>query len=318
MPPRIFIPAYAKVNLWLRVGPAITDPPPEHPDWAGYHPVDSHLHAIDLADDLLCDAPAIPPALHRPRPLHGARSDQPDPCEVSYAWARGAIRPPGFAALNPCDWPPHADLCRHAHSALSALTGRTLPVRIRIRKRIPSGAGLGGGSSDAAATLMAINAVHGLGLSLDDLVGVAAGIGADVAFFLRDGFASPPAPAIASGIGERLTHAPDRRSDPLALVLPRFGCPTGAVYSAFDLLDPPAQSDDPEPNELLPAAITVRPELQPILDAARAAGITLRMTGSGSAMFALRQNPHDNIPQVLAKAFSRLPNPPNIINTALV
>ncbi len=94
--------------------------------------------------------------------------------------------------------PPEDDLVVRSARTLQQLTGTGLGVKIRVLKRIPVGAGLGGGSSDAATTLHALNTLWQLGLDVDRLAEIGLGLGADVPVFVR-GFA-----AFAEGIGERL------------------------------------------------------------------------------------------------------------------
>jgi len=94
---------------------------------------------------------------------------------------------------------PADDLCLRAAEALRRASGRRLGADISIEKQVPSGAGLGGGSSDAAATLLSLNRLWQLDWPLEQLAGLALGLGADVPFFLGN------AAAIVEGIGERLT-----------------------------------------------------------------------------------------------------------------
>ena len=98
--------------------------------------------------------------------------------------------PPGLDEQN--------ELCCRAARALQAATGCALGVDIQVSKRIPQGAGLGGGSSDAATTLLGLNQLWGLGQSREALQQVAASLGADVPFFVFG------RPALARGVGERL------------------------------------------------------------------------------------------------------------------
>jgi 4-diphosphocytidyl-2-C-methyl-D-erythritol kinase len=103
------------------------------------------------------------------------------------------------------DLPPEADLVVQAATALQSYAGVTAGVRIRVDKRIPAGGGLGGGSSDAATTLLALNRLWGCALSDAVLEALALELGADVPVFVRG------QAAWAEGVGERLTAvAPDR------------------------------------------------------------------------------------------------------------
>ena len=125
-----------------------------------------------------------------------------------------------------------ANLVWTALDALEAEAGRALPVDVRIDKRIPSQAGLGGGSSDAAAALVAVDRLYGLGLGADRLEAVAAGVGSDVPFFVRGGA------QWAEGRGERLRPASAPEFAAL-LVKGEAGLSTAEVYGAFDRLPAP-------------------------------------------------------------------------------
>jgi 4-diphosphocytidyl-2-C-methyl-D-erythritol kinase len=98
------------------------------------------------------------------------------------------------------------------------------PVTIRIRKKIPVGGGLGGGSSDAAATLVALNRLLGLRCSRRELVSLAAELGADVPFFIYG------TPARARGIGERVRPVGSLPRLWMVLIYPGFSVSTGWVY----------------------------------------------------------------------------------------
>lgn len=150
-----------------------------------------------------------------------------------------------------------------------AAVGRTASVR--LVKRIPPGAGLGGGSADAAAVLRWAGVhPHGKGLAL------AASLGADVPFCLAGGRAR------VRGIGERLNPLPEVGLEVTLLLLP-FGVPTGAVYARWDELGGPAADG---PNDLEPAALDVEPRLAPWRDAlGEAAGAAPVLAGSGSTWF---------------------------------
>ena len=115
------------------------------------------------------------------------------------------------------------------HRAARLLWRPGLPgVRIDVKKEIPGGAGLGGGSSNAAAALMALNHVWRLGLSPERLRRLAAGLGADIPFFLT-------APrAWGTGIGDKLTPLPPAADFHILLVKPRVKIPTPLVYRLYD------------------------------------------------------------------------------------
>ncbi|MBU1040609.1 MAG: 4-(cytidine 5'-diphospho)-2-C-methyl-D-erythritol kinase [Proteobacteria bacterium] len=117
-----------------------------------------------------------------------------------------------------------------AWKAYAQATGRRQDVEVRLTKRIPSGAGLGGGSSDAAAMLRWLQAQAGASaLTQAELVLLAAGIGADVPFFLQDG------PALARGIGEDLSAVDlDLSAFTLLLALPPVHVSTAWAFGAWD------------------------------------------------------------------------------------
>lgn len=115
------------------------------------------------------------------------------------------------------------------HRAAMLLWQPGLPgVRIEVKKKIPSGAGLGGGSSNAATALMALNHIWRRGLSPKHLQRMGVGLGADVAFFLS----SPR--AWATGIGDILTPLPPAAAFHILLVKPRVKIPTPLVYRLYD------------------------------------------------------------------------------------
>lgn len=185
------------------------------------------------------------------------------------------------------------NLAWKALDVLEARVGRTLPCRVEIDKRIPSKAGLGGGSSDAAAVLVAADALFLLGLERNELEGLAAAVGSDVPFFIRGGA------QWAAGRGERLGVA--EMPQFAAVIVPNAGgLATRDVYAAFDALPPPpAPDDEPCPagmprlagwvrNDLWPAAHALLPELEAVATALAEAGAeTTLLCGSGSAMAGL-------------------------------
>ncbi len=209
----------------------------------GYHLLRSLVCAVDLADEL----------------------------ELS-------LRPRGIELLAPDELgPPERNL---AHRAARALLGDGDPgVRIVLRKRIPVGAGLGGGSSDAAAVLAGLNALLALGRTPEELRALGASLGADVPFFLG------PSPAWVEGIGERVSPAAVKLPGAFLILVPPFGCPTPAVYRTFDALGPHAAPEFE--NDLWPAAVGLFPELRTYRELlAGVAPGRVGMTGSGSGLFA--------------------------------
>jgi 4-diphosphocytidyl-2-C-methyl-D-erythritol kinase len=133
-------------------------------------------------------------------------------------------RPDGHLARHDLGAPlPADDLCLRAATALRATSGTSLGADISIEKRIPTGAGLGGGSSDAASTLLALNRLWNLGWPQERLAELGLRLGADVPFFLGG------RNAVVEGIGERLTPI----SIPpvwLAVVKPAASLATATIF----------------------------------------------------------------------------------------
>jgi 4-diphosphocytidyl-2-C-methyl-D-erythritol kinase len=153
-----------------------------------------------------------------------------------------------------------------AHHAVEQAINRAIPTRFHLHKRIPPGSGLGGASSDAAAVLRGLAALHRLDL---DLLSIASSIGADVPFFLAGGTAR------AEGRGEKLTRVPTKPGW-FALAWPAIELSTASVYRAWDEVHGDA------PNHLRRAAERAEPR---VVDFAKRLGPGWQMTGSGSAFF---------------------------------
>jgi 4-diphosphocytidyl-2-C-methyl-D-erythritol kinase len=115
-----------------------------------------------------------------------------------------------------------------AWKALQRLTGKELPVKVTLRKWIPAGAGLGSGSADAAAVLVGLNELFGLGLQVGELREVGAGIGADVPFCISGGT------AMGEGVGEILTPLPAPPAHLLVVAKPLRNADTDKIYRAYD------------------------------------------------------------------------------------
>jgi 4-diphosphocytidyl-2-C-methyl-D-erythritol kinase len=154
-----------------------------------------------------------------------------------------------------------------AHAAMQKEAGRELPTRFHLDKRIPPGAGMGGASSDAAAALRGLKAIHNL--KEIDLAKIASTIGADVPFFLTGGG------AIAEGRGERLTPMAIEH-EWFAIAWPDIELLTADVYRAWD------EVGGEGANQLRKAAGHVEPRVN---DFAKLLGEDWQMTGSGSAFF---------------------------------
>jgi 4-diphosphocytidyl-2-C-methyl-D-erythritol kinase len=178
-----------------------------------------------------------------------------------------------------------ADLALRAARALKAASRTRQGVTIDVDKRIPLGAGLGGGSSDAASVLLALNRLWGVGLARAALADIGATLGADVPFFVGGGN------ALARGIGERLTPM----SVPpawLVIGMPDAHAETARMFAARELTrDSPSAkidvfSEGYGRNDLEPVARARLPAVADAIDALRAICASARMTGSGACAFA--------------------------------
>jgi len=189
--------------------------------------------------------------------------------------------------------------------AMFALVGH-LPnsVGLHLEKRLPVAAGLGGGSSDAGATLRLLRAVFAPQITDDDLEKIAAGLGSDGAACLR------ARPVLAQGRGERLSPLPKLPELYGVMVNPRIGVSTADVYRRFDEMagfgevsppDLPQDFQSPEAltawlkttrNDLQTPAISIAPVITTVLSALeRSPGVLFaRMSGSGATCFALCRN----------------------------
>lgn len=236
--PLITIHAPAKVNLALSVGGAL-GADHSHP---GYHPIATWMGCTGLVDEVR---------------IYHTDSGLPP---LTVEWAKDAPK------KSQIDWPPEKDLTLRAIKLLEVRIGKRLEVCLHLLKRIPVGAGLGGGSADAAAVLVGANALCGLGIDAQELAQIASSLGSDVAYFLdnevesgpsfgdafpnlhpivtacvksvsaqRSTYVLSPRPAFVSGLGEKIERADSMRGA-IVLIIPRAACPTGPVYKAFDSL----------------------------------------------------------------------------------
>lgn len=181
--------AHAKINLLLRILSRESD---------GYHGLETLFCRITLADQLeftVHDGPAV------------------------------TLEVEGNDALGPAE----DNLVVRAARAVQRAVRGAPGFRIRLVKRIPAGAGLGGGSADAAATLRGVNQLLGSPVPNHELLQLAAGLGADVPFCLSDSSL-----ALAWGHGERLLRLPPLPSAPLLLVNPGIPVATPAAYRWID------------------------------------------------------------------------------------
>jgi len=197
--------------------------------------------------------------------------------------AGGAISREDLTVPLPAD-----DLITRAAKLLQQHTGCTQGAHISVDKQIPAQAGMGGGSSDAASCLLALNQLWGLNLDLETLEKLGLQLGADVPFFLRG------RNAWVEGVGEQIT--------PVVLppahfwvIKPPSGVETAQIFKhpCLERATKPAtisvfaaQPYDFGHNDLQPVAQTICPEVTEALDVLKLAGMTGKMTGSGSAVFA--------------------------------
>ncbi len=267
MPETLTCQAPAKLNLALSVGP---------PDEEGMHPICTWMVSIDLCDEL---------AVTR---LEADRLSR-----YAIVWHEDAKR------QSDIDWPITRDLAVRAHLALEQHTNGRLPVQLKLEKRIPVAGGLGGGSSDAAAMLRAVNELYELGLSLGQLQKLAAGLGSDVPFFVAGGSAA------VQGLGDEIEHHDQAPQLHAVVAFPDAMCPTGHVYSALDELSPgPLRADEVKAlirssgtstvppqapfNDLAQPAIRVAPVLESHLANLTAlAERPAHVAGSGSSLFVI-------------------------------
>jgi 4-diphosphocytidyl-2-C-methyl-D-erythritol kinase len=201
----------------------------------------------------------------------------------------------GSLALTCTGIPVPADesnLVARAAKALAERLGRpSADATIRLEKKIPVGAGLGGGSSDAARALVLLAELWGSRLSFEDLGALAASLGSDVPFFLVGGEAD------VTGRGERVSPLPDSPPVDLLVVAPGFSISTAEAYARrgagsgkgaspeeIPSLEIESSGNYFGPNDLALAVLEIRPEMSILLESARSVGVESTITGSGSAV----------------------------------
>ncbi|MCA1688244.1 MAG: 4-(cytidine 5'-diphospho)-2-C-methyl-D-erythritol kinase [Actinobacteria bacterium] len=250
--------AFAKVNYALEVRGLLDD---------GYHEVASVLQSISLADEL--------------------------EIERSKGGFELLFEPEGVEV-----GPLEENTVYKAWALLWEASGHELPARIRLHKKIPAGAGLGGGSADAAAVLVGMNELFGLGLNYEELRDVGSRIGADVPFCLTGG-------ALGEGIGEVLTPLPAPPDHHLVVAKPVRSAETGGVYRAYDehhtkekpsvkLVVAALRSGDLTAlagavgNDLEPVTARLVPEVAACREKMERAGaLGTAMTGTGTAVYGI-------------------------------
>lgn len=259
------VPAPAKLNLFLHITGRRTD---------GYHLLQSVFMLIDWCDTLHFEL----------------RSDG--------LISRTDLAAPGSVGDGGAEALPADDLCVRAARALQAASGTALGVHISLEKRIPSQAGMGGGSSDAATCLLALQRLWGVRLPPEKLRALALSLGADVPFFLCGGH------AWVEGIGEKITpiRLPPAR---FVVVKPPAGVSTKDIFSApslkrdtgtatmlgFAAYEKGQQNLNLKSfrfghNDLQSVAQEICPQIKQSLDWLKMQQLEGRMTGSGSAVFA--------------------------------
>jgi 4-diphosphocytidyl-2-C-methyl-D-erythritol kinase len=178
------------------------------------------------------------------------------------------------------------DLAVRAAQALQAESGTRHGVELAVTKRIPIGGGLGGGSSDAASTLLALNRLWSLALPRARLLAIAATLGADVPFFVGG------TAAVARGIGERLTPV-SLPTGWIAIASPAAAIRTADIFAAPELTrnTPSAKidvfSEGYGHNDLQAVTVAKAPEVRRAVGALNDAAPHARMTGSGACAIAL-------------------------------
>ena len=265
------VEAPGKVNLFLSAGA----PGPD-----GYHPLTTVFQAVRLIETVT--------ARRQSAQNHGTVTltlEEPD-------------------AAVPID---ASNLAVRAADLLAEVTGVNEGVDLLLRKRVPVAGGMAGGSADAAATLVACNALWGTNLPLPELSALASRLGADVPFPLTG------ATAVGHGRGDLVTPIMTRGSYHWVFALAEQGLSTPAVFRRFDVLPgagEPAVRDVPEAltaalragdvraladslhNDLQAAAIDLRPELARVISVAEEAGaLRAIVSGSGPTIAALVEDP---------------------------
>lgn len=251
----------AKLNLFLEILGRRSD---------GYHELESLFVAVDVRDTL-------------------AFSPSPEGIELVLGSGHSPARPLPLDGRN---------LIVKAAKLLQQETGTTHGCRIVLHKRIPAEAGLGGGSSDAAATLVGLTRLWNLNVSREQLHAMAAQLGSDVNFFLDS-----PLAAVCHGRGEQVTAVPLAGPLSFVIVKPDSGCATGEIFRRVSLTESPRtvaplvsalQAGNARAigreifNALQEPALGLNAEIENVLQILRQSDVLgAGMTGSGSACFAL-------------------------------
>lgn len=245
--------AYAKINWYLDIKGKKAN---------GYHELEMIMQHIDLYDDLWIEKssdPGIQLSIAGTRLLEDAASN----------------------------------LVVKAAKLLQTCTGTPFGANIMLKKRIPIGAGLGGGSADAAAALIGLNKLWDLKFSIKQLQDIGLQLGADIPYCLEE------SPAIVGGIGEKITPLDLGEELWLVLLQPQAALSTKEVFSRYHTSDRQSSKLDEVVsairkgkmdmignNSLQPAAIRMLPEISCLIGELRDNGAQFaQMSGSGSAVF---------------------------------
>lgn len=186
------------------------------------------------------------------------------------------------------DCPPEKNLIVRCYKLMASLYPAVQPVSIRFKKHIPFGAGLGGGSSDAAHTAIALNTLFNLGLSKEELAKIVSQLGADCAFFIYN------VPCYATGIGDRLTPIEmNLKGKRLIMIKPDTYVSTKEAYSGIVPRELKAENPAKEKyiNDFEETVFKAHPELKKIKQHLLDCGAEYAaMSGSGSTIFGLFDN----------------------------
>ena len=211
------VKAPGKINVSLDVGPLRPD---------GYHSVASVYLAVSLYEEV------------------SATSTETPGITVS-------LSPDSTLDLDGVDIPLDGNNLAHKAAAIMAdVSEHSTGVHLEITKRVPVAGGMGGGSADAAATLLACDALWNSGLSREELAHLAAELGADVPFSLLGGT------AVGLGLGDELSPALAKAQTHWVLVTAEFGLPTPAVYRTLDRLREAEGLTAAEPTGVDPQVLT--------------------------------------------------------------
>jgi 4-diphosphocytidyl-2-C-methyl-D-erythritol kinase len=278
----VLVSAPAKINLALAVGAPRAD---------GFHPLQTVYQAVDLCDEL--------------------RATPSDDGEITLAISSGTTDGVPLDERN---------LAVRAARALREHAGADVGVSLSLRKVIPVSGGMAGGSTDAAAALVACDALWELGTSRDELMGIAADLGSDVPFCLVGGT------ALGSGRGEQVSPVLARGSYHWVLGCSDRGMSTPDVYAEHDRLAGADGSAPEVPQELMSALVSGDPEavgaalhndlqdaalsLRPELEAGLAIGVECGalgavVSGSGPTLAFLASGPEHGLDLATALAGSR-------------